>query len=323
MPPRDWIAFANPLARPLHQLGLELVVFACFALTLQHALQQRRRGDRYPLFQWLVILAYGITLELIAFAFYQNYEHAQFTVQLYHQKLPLYIPAVYVTFHYVGLKLVERLGAGLVAEALLCGFTICLLDLPFDITGVASGWWSWSAHDPRLAIRWLGVPVTSYYWYLTFGALFAGLCRLLRPRVEPRSLPVQLLLAPLVGVAIIGLGTLAFLPFHALTALGVPDGAIVAAHLACCAGLLAVLRARAAPEPMPLPWQITAAALTLYGWHFALLGWRWAHGQTAHPLLELAIFVAAAVAAVPLPMTGRRAPRFSSPRAQSQHVLRG
>src|SRR3954451_18849273 len=122
MPLSEWIVVSNPLARPLQLAGLELVIFGCFALTLQHALEARRRGERHHLFQWLVILAYGIIIELIAFSFYQNYAHARFTIQLYHQQLPLYIPAVYVVFHYVGLKLVERLGGGLLAESLLCGF---------------------------------------------------------------------------------------------------------------------------------------------------------------------------------------------------------
>ncbi len=314
MPLREWIVISNPLARPLHQLGIELVVFACFALTLQHALQRYRRGEREHLFQWLVILAYGITLELIAFAYYQNYTHAQFTIQLYHQQLPLYIPPVYVVFHYVGLKLVQRLGAGLVVEALLCGFTICLLDIPFDITGVAAGWWTWSPNDPRLAVRWLGVPVTSYYWYLTFGAIFAALCRLLSARIAPRPLLTQLLVAPLVGAAIIALGTIAFLPFHALKSLGVADGIIVAAHLGLCAVLLARVRSWAAPAPS---WQITVAAATLYGWHLAMLGWRWVHGETAQPLLELAIFAVVAIGAVPWPEKGRSAPMKAA--APSRH----
>jgi hypothetical protein len=319
MPLREWIVVSNPLARPLHLVGLELVVFTCFALTLQHALQRYRRGEREHLFQWLVILAYGITLELIAFAYYQNYTHAQFTIQLYHQQLPLYIPAVYVAFHYVGLELAQRFGAGLIVEALLCGFTICLIDIPFDITGVAAGWWSWSPHDPRLAARWLGVPVTSYYWYLTFGAIFAALCRLLSARIAPRPLLVQLLVAPLVGVAIIALGTIAFLPFHGLKALGVADGTIVAVHLALCAALLVRVRARAAPAPA---WQISAAVALLYGWHLAMLGWRWAHGETAHPLLELAIFAVAAAGAAPWPERERAAKAAAVPVTGERSVSR-
>jgi hypothetical protein len=302
MPLHEWIAFNSPLARPWHFTGLELVVLAGFALTLHHALGRYRDGDRYPLFQWLVILAYGILLELIAFNFYQNYEHAQFTVQLYHQKLPLYIPAVYLVFHYTGLKLIERLGCGVLVEALLVGLAICLLDVPFDITGVQAGWWSWSPTDPRLAYRWLGVPVTSYYWYLTFGAIFAALCRLLRPRIASRPLAAYCLLAPIVAAAVIVLGTVAFLPFHALVALGVPDGAIVAAHLAVCAALLIFT-----PSGAAAPWQISATATLLYAWHLGLLGWFWVHDRAAHPLLEFALFALAASAAlrwlpaVPLP----------------------
>jgi hypothetical protein len=291
MPLHEWIAFNSPLARPWHQLGLELVVGAAFALTLHHVLRCYRSGDRYPLFQWLVILAYGILLELIAFNFYQNYDHAQFTVQLYHRKLPLYVPAVYIVFHYAGLKTIERLRYGFVVEALLVGFAICLLDVPFDITGVQAGWWTWSASDPRLAYRWLGVPVTSYYWYLTFGAVFAALCRFLRPRLAARSLVTYALVAPLVAVAVIVLGPVAFLPFHGLHALGLSEGAIVAAHLTAVAALLLFARTAATVRAA---WQVTAIAVALYAWHLGLLAWRWSTGQAAHPLLDLALFLLAA-----------------------------
>lgn len=290
---REWIAFNDPLARPWHFTGLEVVVAAAFALTLHHALGRYRRGDRHSLFQWLVILAYGILLELIAFNFYRNYEHAQFTLQLYHRKLPLYIPAVYVVFHYTALELVGRLGRGVLVEALLVGFALCLIDVPFDVAGVQAGWWTWSAADPRLACRWLDVPVTSYEWYLTFGAVLAAICRLLRARVASRPLAAWFLLAPVAAAAVIAAGTVAFLPFHALEALGVPAGTLVAAHLAGCAALS--LFASTAPRA-PASWQLAAVAVSWYAWHLGLLAWLGARGRAAHPRLELALYFAAAAA---------------------------
>src|SRR5581483_1998112 len=166
------IAFHDPFARPLHQLGLELVFFGCAALTLRHALRDRRST-----FQWLVAFCYGLWMELIALSFLDNYQHAKFTVQLYRDKLPLYVLALYPVFHYTGLKLAERFRAPLAVEALLAGFVPFLMDVAFDLTGVGAGWWRWSTSDPNLATRWLDVPVTSYYWYLLFGPAYALGCR--------------------------------------------------------------------------------------------------------------------------------------------------
>ncbi len=231
-PDPSYVALGDPLAHPLHFLGLELVFTACFALTILDVRARYARGERYALFQWLVVFAYGVAMELLAFNAFPDYEHGQFTVQLYHHKLPLYVTFVYFVFHYTGLRLVARRGLGLFAEAVACGLAILLLDVPFDLAGAAAGWWTWHPSSHDVAQRWLGVPLTSYEWYLLFGAVLAGVCRAVRPRVERRSLGAYVVLAPLVAVAIIVLGIIGFLPFHALEAIGVPAAAIVGAHAA-------------------------------------------------------------------------------------------
>jgi hypothetical protein len=286
----SYVAFSNPLAAPLHQLGLELVMAGAFVLTLRHALGCYRRGDRYPLFQWLVILVYGIFMELIAFNFYQNYDHARFSVQLYHGKLPLYVTFCYVVLHYTGLKTIERLALGPVAEALLVGLAICLLDVPFDLAGPDARWWAWSTSDRNLTARWLGVPVTSYYWYLTFGAIYALLCRALRRRVAPRALAVYAALAPLVAAAIIVLGMIAFVPFHLLCALGVPAGAIVAAHAIGC---VAVAGARWPAHAAATPRELALVALGLSGYDVGVIALIAARGQVADAPAKLAMATAA------------------------------
>jgi hypothetical protein len=240
------ISLSSPLVRPAHFLGLELVFAAAVAITLAHAIGRARAGERHALFPWLVAFFYGVWMELIAFNFLDNYQHATFTLQLYHGKLPFYVVCLYPVFHYAGLKLIERWRLGFAAEALLAGFAICLIDIPFDVAGVRAGWWRWSDADPTLAVRWLGVPVTSYYWYCIFGAVYAALCRALRGFVSRRALWVQFALAPLIAAGVIVGGTLAFLPFHGLRALHVPEGLVVAAHLAACAVLAAYVLVRAA-----------------------------------------------------------------------------
>ena len=123
----SYLALSDPLAHPLHFLGLELVFSLCFALTVRDVVARYRGGERYALFQWLVIAAYGVAMELLAFNAYPDYEHGQFTVQLYHHKLPLYVTFVYVVFHYTGLRLASRARADRMMRATIASATLILL----------------------------------------------------------------------------------------------------------------------------------------------------------------------------------------------------
>jgi hypothetical protein len=257
---RDYIVISLP---PLRFIGLELAVGAAFSLTLAHAVGKHREGDRWPLVQWLSAFFYGVLIELVAFNFWDNYNHGQFTVQLYHQKLPLYVTLLYPSFHYTGVKLVESWRLSRWSEPLLVGLCIMLVDVPFDIAGPDAAWWSWSTKDPNLAVRWLGVPITSYYWYLLFGAIYAALLRALKPRLEKRAFAP--LLTPLFGAAVLVLGVIAFIPFHLIKAIGVPDDFIVGAHIAGC-GLLAWTARPAAADTPPSPIRLSAALLHLLPW---------------------------------------------------------
>lgn len=256
----ELVRLSSPLDRPLHFLVLELCVLASSVAVLAHAVVRYREGDRRHLFQWIAFTSYGVQMELIAFNFLNNYEHAQFTVQLYDGQLPLYVTGLYGSFLYAGTKVVERLSLHPVAEALLAGFAICLIDVPFDLAGVALGWWTWLDTDPNLAFRWLGVPVTSYYWYLIFGAVAAGLGRLFWPRLERRSFALALPIAIVTGTLVIVFGVLAFLPFHGLSALGLTHGTIVALHLVGCAILALAATGRTPERAHPL---VLGAALLL------------------------------------------------------------
>jgi hypothetical protein len=260
------IAFNNPLGQPLHFFVLEVLITAAFVITLRDALARARAGERHALFQWLTALCYGVTMELVAFNFLDNYNHAHFTVELYHHKLPLYVTFLYVVFHYTGWRVAERLKLGAAREALLAGFAMCLIDVPFDIAGIPAGWWRWGNSDPNLAVRWLGVPVTSYEWYLIFGAVYALIGRAMRERVNRRA--ALLALAPLAGLAVIVGGTIAFLPFHALHALGAPPGAIVAVHLASCAALAI---AATPADPLPCPRAVAEIPSALGAFHLIVL----------------------------------------------------
>lgn len=275
---------------PIHFVLLELAVLACTLLVLGHAVHAYRSGDRRALFQWILLTSYGVQMELIAFAFLQNYEHARFTVQLHGGQLPLYVTGLYGTFMYTGIKVAERLGVHPFAECLIAGLAMCLIDVPFDIAGVAVGWWRWLDGDPNLAFRWLGVPVTSYYWYLIFGAVACGLGRVLWPRVAARPFAVAAGIALVAGFFVIVFGVLGFLPFHAVKALGVPDGTIVAAHIVGCAVLALAIGGRGQARLHPA---IAAVAVMLPAAHVLLMIGFAAAGELPDPVERIGCSLAA------------------------------
>jgi hypothetical protein len=284
----SYLAFHNPLDGPLHFAGLELLVMASFALTLRHAIERYRSGEKHHLLQWLTACCYGVIMELIAFNYINSYDHGQFTVQLYHRKLPLYVVFLYPVFHYTGLELAQRWKLKAIPEALIAGLAMCLIDIPFDVVGVNAKWWSWLSGDPNFKVRWLGVPLTSYYWYLTFGAAYALLCRLSRNFVNRKGTVALLWLSPLLGIGVVVVGTIFFQPFHGLVALGVPTEAVLAAHIAICVGLAIWLRPRAiAPSVATL----STIPIVLAAWHMAVLSILSLRGRVAQPGISMAISI--------------------------------
>ncbi len=227
----DIISINDPTTLPLSFVLLEIGIIAWAALTLRHAIRAHRGGDRAALLTWVTIFVYGLLMEIVSYNAVDNFAHGQFTVMFYRDQLPLYITVVYPVLLYTGiaaarsLRIAER--AGPVAAAITAGVFIVCIDVPFDITGPRLGWWRWFDNDPNIAYRWLGVPVTSYYWHLTFGAILCWLTARAAGRPLWWCLPIT--------VATIVIGVLGFLPFHGLKAIGVGDGVIVGAALAAAA----------------------------------------------------------------------------------------
>lgn len=236
----DLVTINDPTALPLSFVLLEVGIVVWAALTLAHAIRANRSGDRAALLTWVTIFVYGLVMEIVSYNAVDNFAHGRFTVMFYADQLPLYITVVYPVLLYTGialarsLRIAARLGPA--AEAITAGLLIVCVDVPFDIAGPRFGWWVWFDNDPNIAYRWLGVPVTSFFWHLSFGAILCALtawaARARRYAPAPRP-PMWLCLPITVGTIV--LGVLAFLPFHGLKALGVGDGVIVGAALAAAA----------------------------------------------------------------------------------------
>jgi hypothetical protein len=246
------VTVRNPFAQPLSFLGLEIVVLACGALTLMHAVRAlRRERDALPLFTWVAVVSYGLVMEIVSYNYIDSFTHGPFTVMLYHDKLPLYVVAVYPALLYTGIAMARRLGLSRAAEPFVAGLAIVLLDFPFDVLGPPAGWWSWSPVDPNIRERWEGVPLTSYYWHITFGGSLALLTRSLDrwlARGGPAALG-KLALAPIAGALTLVVGGLTFVPFHILKKAGVSDAANLALLVAMSAAVLLGAKKARRAEP--------------------------------------------------------------------------
>jgi hypothetical protein len=256
-----FVTVYSPLAKPLSFLVLELVVLASGVLGLRHALRALRSGDRGPLFTWATIFVYGLAMEVLSYNFTSSFVHGQFTVMFYRRQLPLYVTVIYPVLLYTAIATAGRLRLHRAAEPFVAGLLIVAMDVPFDILGPVAGWWSWSDRDPNMAYRWLGVPVTSYYWHFAFGGILAALTRAARPYLTgPRRF---LLALPVAGLTIV-LGVLSFLPFHLLKALGVADGTVVAGLLGL--GVAVLVLAKKTP-PGDRDALLLATPVLFYGAH--------------------------------------------------------
>jgi hypothetical protein len=261
----SFVTLHAPWSVGLSFLGLELVVVICGALALAHALGERRRGDGGPLFAWGVSFTYGIVMELLSYNFIDSFSHGQFTVMFYRHQLPLYVVTLYPVLQYTSIMTARRLRLRLLPEAVTAGLLMVAMDAPFDILGAHQHWWAWSASDPNVAFRWHDVPVTSYLWHLLFGGILAGVTRVFGLWGGDRQRPYRIaaLALPLSALTIV-LGALAFLPFHLLKSLGLPDGIIVAGFLALSVAV-AVFSPRAPGEDTADP-RLFAIPLIYYAY---------------------------------------------------------
>lgn len=161
----------------------EYLFYILTLIALYHAL---RSGYWYT-FIWFAALFTG-TCNDIFFMFLplvDNFWQAQATIML-SERLPLYIPCVYICFMYYSVVAAEQLSINVLSSATSAGVLALLFYGPYDVVGAHFLWWTWHETDPSVSQRLIGVPVGSSLWVLTFASAFyllLQICkRLLRSR---------------------------------------------------------------------------------------------------------------------------------------------
>ena len=328
----EFLTLYSPWSRSPASLGLELVFLICAGLTLSHAIRALRRGEREPIFVWACTLAYGLMIEILSYNFLDNFTHGQFSVMLYHRKLPLYVAVLYPVFICTGYQLVRGLGLRALPTALFSGLVIVAIDVPFDTSGPDAGWWTWSDKDPVLAARLYGVPVTSYYWHLAFSACLLLLMRGIAPWATSAAAAAARggaavlrigVAAVAVGVGTLLSGVVAFLPFHLLKRLGVPDGLVVAGLCVLAAGVVirGLLRPRAALRDVRAPdGAILFVPIVYVAFQGAVAIWLRLRGGHADAAGKLALCLGAG-AGVLLLCAWRRGPQTACAGVQPQGIM--
>lgn len=305
---QSWlVTLYDPRDIPTNLHLLEIIFVWGFLATLRHALAERREGRPYGLLLWLTALFYGVFMELLTYNTIDNFAHAQFTVQFYHCKLPVYVVMLYPTFVYVAVQAARRLGMGAVGTFFTAGALAVMIDVPFDIMGPDDRWWWWyeGAEDPMnlLAARWLGVPVTSYCWHLLFEGSQQWVSERFRGRVERNYPPERGLFSTLVGMIPLTLltgllsvvvGIIVMMPFHGFRALGLSDYAFTVTLFVVSA--LAFVTARKREDTRPPEWRLLGWVLGWYALFFYYAATVWTAGK--HEDIQLKFITYVVVAAV-------------------------
>lgn len=173
-----WQHFTSPVAKWAAQPTFVIGEYAFMLFAIVALIHAWREGRDHILI-WVSAIVAGTANDLIfmALPLVDNFWQAQATIMIT-ERLPLYIPCVYVCFMYYPTVAVRRLRLDLLPQAAATGLVACLFYAPYDIIGAKFLWWTWHDTDLPIAARLLGAPVSSSLWVLTFVAAFSLLVAL-------------------------------------------------------------------------------------------------------------------------------------------------
>ncbi|OAA22282.1 hypothetical protein UG55_105140 [Frankia sp. EI5c] len=181
--------------------ALEVLLLAGALFALVHAVRRwRRHGDPSNLAIWFGAIVYLAIIEPLLFFsrglglpdnMHELFAHNVFTVQLVHDRIPLYIVALYAALASLAYEIVRSLGVfrrNVFLGAVCVGFVHHLFYEIFDLLGPQLRWWIWNydlaVNNPRLA----SVPMTSVFIFAALGpAALTLLVRLLVGRRADRG----------------------------------------------------------------------------------------------------------------------------------------
>ncbi|XP_006811972.1 uncharacterized protein LOC100378455 [Saccoglossus kowalevskii] len=220
-----FVAFRKPIdiwSNHSSYLIIEIVTYFFAVLTFRHAY---RLGGRY-MFLWFAIIAHGLTVESVSYFVpdIDNFWHAQSMIMLLGKRLPLHIIFFYPVFLYTAGVAAARLKLPFWAEPFAHGLAVVAMDVPFDIMGIKSLWWTWHDTDPNIYDRHYWVPWTSYFFHMSFASslniLINGSRKLLTgssSKIESKGCFKEMMCVIITGLFSFPLGALQFvLLYHPL-----------------------------------------------------------------------------------------------------------
>jgi chromate transport protein ChrA len=197
---------------------LELLMIVGALAALGHAIRSwRRQGDPTGVGLWVATVVQVLILEPPLYFPDQFglqdrvgliFVHNLFSVQFLHDRLPLYIVALYPALTYLAYALVRRIGVLERSPAVVWAAAValvfhCLYEI-FDNLGPQLHWWAWNPDAPTNS-PWLGsVPLTSAVMFAAaspFGLALATRLLIARPgRFSLRSLGLRTIAVALSGI---------------------------------------------------------------------------------------------------------------------------
>ncbi|VDK56703.1 unnamed protein product [Anisakis simplex] len=205
----DWFCKAQDPRKlidnhPSFMIAEGIFLLLCI-LTFCHAY---RHGGRY-LYTWIGTTITAIICEHVRFVDEKAdvIWHAQGLLTFCGMRTPLYaIFGLYQMLIYTAYVITKRMRLPLLAEGVLCGLLIVIIDVPLHLVGVKLLWWQWRENDPTMSERIYSVPWNMFLFDMILGNWFMmtmNFCRrLLLPQKYDWKLFVREFMCVLIAVVI-------------------------------------------------------------------------------------------------------------------------
>lgn len=261
-----WINFNAPSElKDWSFLAIEFILAVGVACAVLHAWRHHKESGHHSALLTLVgALIFGLLNDIVSYYTVESFWHGEFSVMLVYNRLPLYIAVLAATLIYHFCMTIRRYEFPRGIEALTTGLYGGLMYMIFDNLGPMLNWWIWDREDPTNWPFLNAVPVTSYFWFFSWTAVFAYINRVVcwewvEQRKSPRQIAAGVALFPLLTCVV---GIVIFIPYNVLAYNGMlaPAASLYALSFGL-AGLIFVLQFRRPRAPrdrllmiFPLVW---------------------------------------------------------------------